>query len=387
MHKKLTDKLVAALKAPTDKPQINIFDSSYPALCLRVGQHGKAWTLHYRQNGKQHRITLGHYPDMGLADARDAWHQRRKQISEGHVLVAVNAPVAVAALTVADALSQWFAAWERGKRDNSVKSVKGHCRVIAGAWGDRAVSSIMKHDCLSLIDSLASQNKITSARLLYASLASFFKWLLKRDVITVNPMGGNERKDIGKSVARDRVLSDDELATLLRHVRGVNKYDAHLSAVHLLMLTGCRGEEIAGLRWSEINGDNSISFPAERMKNGDPFLLPLTSHIKDVLGRIPRIAGCPLVFGPTPLRFDRAKKRIDEATELTGWQFRDLRRTMQTGLQSLGFSHEVIDACVAHKLTGVRRVYLKHNYYDEKRQALHAWGEQLSRFSHVSAQV
>ena len=103
------------------------------------------------------------------------------------------------------------------------------------------------------------------------------------------------------------------------------------------MLTGCRGEEIAGLRWSEVNGEK-IEIPAERMKNGDPFLLPITTHIQAVLDRIPHIAGCELVFGPTPLRFDRAKKRIDDATGITGWQFRDLRRTLQTGLQSLGFT-------------------------------------------------
>ena len=194
-------------------------------------------------------------------------------------------------------------------------------------------------------------------------------------------MEGLARKDLGSENSRDRVLSDAELAKLLAYVRGANQYDPHLVATHMMMLTGNRMEEISALRWDEINGDE-IHFPAERMKNGLAFDLPLSSQAKSILATVPRISGCPFVFtinGKTPLKsWDKAKKQIDAATGITNWQHRDLRRTMQTGLQRLGFPEDVIDACIAHVKTGVKKVYMRHKYAVEKRAAFEAWGDWIS---------
>jgi integrase len=135
------------------------------------------------------------------------------------------------------------------------------------------------------------------------------------------------------------------------------------------------------LRWDEVKAD-VIEFPGERMKNRIAFDLPITTHLKAVLDSVPRIAGCPYVFtadGKTAIRkWDHAKRRIDNATGITGWQIRDLRRTVATGIQKLGFAEDVADACLAHLKTGVKRVYLRHLYTDEKRKAFEAWGDWIT---------
>jgi integrase len=381
-QKLLTEKFVASVKATKDVPQVDYFDLGHPALALRVGHRDKVFTFHYRVGGKLKRAKLGRYPEMTLAEAREAWRLHRKALTEGKVLVAVDAPSQVAVLIVSAVVAQWLDAWRRDKRDNTVKAVERQLKTeILPAWGERDIRTIGKHDVLSLLDSITNRGAVVQARRVFATLQTFFRWCRKRDVILVNPMEGLARKDLGSENGRDRVLSDGELAKLFAYVRGANEYDPYLAATHILMLTGNRMEEVSALRWDEIN-DDEIHFPASRMKNGLPFDLPMSSQVKAVLATVPRIHGCPFVFtmdGKTPLKsWDKAKKRIDAATGLSDWQHRDLRRTMQTGLQRLRFAEDVIDACIAHVKTGVKKVYMRHKYAAEKRKALQAWGDWIS---------
>jgi integrase len=384
-QKLLTEKFVASVKATKDVAQVDYFDLGHPALALRVGHRDKVFTFHYRQGGKLKRQKLGRYPEMTLAEAREAWRLHRKALAEGKVLVAVDAPTQVAVRIVSAVAAQYLEQWRRDKRDNSITAVERHFRAeIVPAWGERDIRTIVKDDILNLLDSITRRGAVVQARRVFATLQTFFRWCRKRDVILINPMEGLARKDLGKENSRDRVLSDSELAKLLGYVRGVNEYDPHLVATHVMILTGNRVEEISALRWDEIT-DDVIEFPAERMKNKLPFDLPLSSQVKAVLATVPRINGCPYVFttnGKTPLKsWDKAKKRIDAATGLRNWQHRDLRRTMQTGLQKLRYPEDVIDACIAHVKTGVKKVYMRHKYAAEKREALQAWGDHLSTFS------
>ena len=201
------------------------------------------------------------------------------------------------------------------------------------AWADRDLTSISKHDVLSVLDSLTKRGAVPQARRLFAT------WCLKRDLLSVSPVASIEKKDLSRENSRERVLSDAELGKLLALVRGANEYDPYLVATHLMILTGARKEEISGLCWDEINAD-TIELPASRMKNGLPFDLPITPLMASILETNPRFEGSPYVFttnGKSSLRhWDRAKKSIDAKSGVTGWQHRDLRRTMQTGLQRLG---------------------------------------------------
>jgi integrase len=380
--KLLTEKFVASVKASKDVAQVDYFDLGHPALALRVGNRDKVFTFHYRAGGKLKRAKLGRYPEMTLAEAREAWRLHRKALAEGKVLVAVDAATSVAALMVSDVVAQWLEGWQRDKAANTVKAVERQLKSeILPAWGARDIRSIGKHDVLGLLDAITNRGAIVQARRVFATLQTFFRWCRKRDVILVNPMEGLARKDLGNENSRDRVLTDSELGKLLAYVRGANQYDPHLVATHFLILSGNRLEEVSALRWEEINSD-SIHLPAERMKNKLPFDLPLTPQLRAILDSVPRIAGCPYVFtinGTTPLKsWDKAKKRIDAATGVTNWQHRDLRRTMATGMQRLGIAEDVIDACIAHVKTGVKKVYQRHLYASQKRAAFEAWGDWIT---------
>jgi len=357
--KRLTDRFVASVKAPKDVVQVDYFDEGFPALALRVGHREKTWTLHRRDNGILKRVKLGRFPEMSLADAREAWRQNRLG------LLTVNN------MLVKAVVAEWLGTWEHGKAVNTVKSVRGQVsRVILPAWGARNISEISKRDVTGMLDGF--KDKPRTARHLFSTLRQLFDFCLQREIIKVDPMAGLRKKNFGVAPDRDRVLNDDELATLMRWCRGTNEYDPNRASALLLILTGARSDMIASLRWDEING-TMISFGGERMKTGVPFELPITAQMRTIIDTIPRTSS-PLVFRNGVLN-DKAKMKLDAATGLTNWQWRDIRRTVSTGMQRLGVSSTVIDAVQAHAMTGVKRVYQRHHFAAEKREAMDRWGE------------
>jgi integrase len=377
MHRDLTEKFCQAVKLPKDAVQLNVFDSCYPALCLRVGRHSKAWTFHFRKDCKQHRVVLGKYPDMSLAEAREAWRKAREGLPIARPSWGAVAPASPSFDSV---IAEWFQSWKVGLAENSVVAVESQLRThILPALGTRNLADISKRDAMALLDNV-KQRAPSQAIQVYGTLKKFFEWCCKRDILAVNPLATIDKKDIGTPGERDRVLSDDELVKLVRYVRGSNVFDPYRTATFLLILTGARRDMIGSMRWEDVNGE-TIAFPGERMKNGEAFELPLTPRIRAVLDSIPRIVGCPFVFGHRLTHWSKSKPKIDKATGVKDWQLRDIRRTVSTGMQRLGIAPDVIDAVQAHTMTGIKRVYQRHHYRAEKLRALEVWGEFVNKLA------
>ena len=206
--KPLTDRFVAGIKPTEGIPQQDYFDTGYSGLALRVGHRDKVFTYHYRAGGKLHRMRLGRYPEMTLAEARDAWLNARKALATGDMQIVRQRTIS----TIESVIAEWLEAWKRGKAENTVKAVRSQVSTyVLPAWGPRNVADITKRDALALLDGITGRGAIVQARRVYATLASFFKWCLKRDIITADPMAAIERKDLGAEKSRDRVLSDEEL--------------------------------------------------------------------------------------------------------------------------------------------------------------------------------
>ena len=135
------------------------------------------------------------------------------------------------------------------------------------------------------------------------------------------------------------------------------------------------------MTWGEIAADLSTwTIPARRAKNGVAHLVPLSSQAQAILRAAPHIEGNDLVFpglrGPFN-GFSKAKEALDEASGVKDWRLHDLRRTMATGLQKLGVRLEVTEAVLNHvsgSRAGIVGVYQRHDWADEKRAALDAWG-------------
>jgi integrase len=155
--------------------------------------------------------------------------------------------------------------------------------------------------------------------------------------------------------------------------------------VKLLLLTGQRAEEIAGLSWSEIDLDRGvIKLPGERTKNHRPHTIPLAPMAADILAARERRKDRDLVFGTGNGGFDgwsKAKVALDAKLNIAAWRIHDLRRTAATGMADVGIQPHVIEAVLNHvsgSKAGVAGIYNRSDYKTEKASALALWANQLS---------
>jgi integrase len=207
-------------------------------------------------------------------------------------------------------------------------------------------------------------------------LSGCYSWAMRRGLADANPTIGTEAEP---ERPRDRVLSVDE-------VRAVWQACGHLGdfgvIVRLLMLTGQRRTEVAGLSWPEIDVDKALwTLPAGRSKNGRQHEVPLS---KQALALIVGRRG-PFLFGRdgrTPFSgYSRAKARLDEMLgDMPTWILHDIRRSTVTHMAELGIAPHVIEAVINHisgHKGGIAGIYNHAQYREPKRIALQAWGDWL----------
>jgi integrase len=157
--------------------------------------------------------------------------------------------------------------------------------------------------------------------------------------------------------------------------------------VHLLTLTGQRRDEVAGMRWSELNLEKRLwTLPRGRVKNDKGHEVPLSAQAIMVIKTVPKKAGEDLLFsttGKSPISgFSKTKATIDEKSGVTEWTFHDLRRTLASGMARLGIALPVIEKVLNHtsgSFRGIVGIYQRHEFADEKRHALDAWAAHVMR--------
>ena len=232
-----------------------------------------------------------------------------------------------------------------------------------------------------------------------------FAWAVKRGAVRVNPFAD---LPVAKSIAkRERVLSDAEIAEIWRAAG--DAASPYGTIVRLLILTGQRRGEVAGMTWGELSDDLATwTLPGERTKNGARTPFPSARQARDLLRallsrRCERGQAClrerrarrlvlPGAVGTPFAGWSKAKRALDKAimdarakaaaaagerpAPLVPWSVHDLRRTVATGLQRLGVRLEVTEAVLNHisgSRGGIAGVYQRHDWAAEKRAALDAW--------------
>ena len=374
----LTAASVDRIKPPASG-QAEYFDKGFPGLALRISYGGgKSFVFFYRIGGKLRRMTLGTYPAISLAQARQAWRDARQDVAAGRDPAQVRKREVMGTnfKSVAD---EWL---DRDQSKNKTAKLVRHIveRDLVPVWGHRAVTDITRRDVRDLIDSIADRGAPIGARRVHAYVHRFFRWCVGRDIIEANPAADMPKP--GSETKRDRVLSDEELISVWNAAGDIGW--PYGDAIRLLILTGARREEIGQLRWSEIKGDG-VTLEGARTKNGAPQTIPLSLAATTVLQRVPRIADSKQVFAPNGRTavssWSRAKAKLDELSGVSDWRIHDLRRTVATGLQRLGVNLQTIEAVLGHtsgSRSGVVGVYQRHSFDAEKRAALEAWGANVA---------
>jgi integrase len=379
---RLTARSVEAMKPSPTRQEIP--DSFLPGLYLIQQPSGaRSWAVRYRHQGVTRKHTLGSFPQIDLKTARALGAKALRRVAEGHDPAREKILARAAKADSVDRIVEDFL--ERHvRRSNRPRTAQETERLlrqhILPRWRGRMVHEVTRRDVLDILDRVVDGGAPIAANRVLAAVRKFFNWCVARDIIADSPCAGVKPPTAER--ARDRVLADDELKRVLQAADKVGGMFGPL--VKLLALTGQRRDEIARLRWEEVDLEKRVlTLPAERTKNNQPHEIPLSNAALAVLESVPRVTGSPFVLtngGASPASgYSKGKRRLDALLpeDMPPWRLHDLRRTAASGMARLAINLPVIEKVLNHasgSFAGIVGVYQKHSFADEKRAALEAWG-------------
>jgi integrase len=410
----LTDRLLRGLpKKPAPKGKhYDVMDSVVPGLGVRVSDTGHCtFVLIARFPGGKNptRRRLGECGALALETARNTARQWLELIGKGRDPADVEEHARAAELRRQG--NTFAAVAEDFIRDKLPTERKGSeverdiRRDLISAWGKRPISEITRRDIRKLI--VAKKAKAPAqARNMLGIIKRFFAWAVDKEDYGLEASPADTLKPsliIGDKVSGDRILTNDELFALWRAAERLPY--PHGQVYKILMLTALRLNEAADATWFEFNFTEKVwIIPAARMKGkyskARPHAVPLTDDMLALLEKLPRFNSGDHLFsttsGASPVWMtDKVKKRVDarmlrtlralarrrgddpDKVTLPRWVNHDIRRSVRSQLSRLKVSEEAREAVMAHVRPGIKGVYDRHDYLDEKRGALVAWESRL----------
>ena len=384
-------------RAPKGK-RVEKYDSGADGLCLRITDRGsKTWCISYHfpdEDGeiKHHRFTIGPWPAIGVAEARDQARliksQARARIDPKAVREAAwekqRAEIKSKGRKNFTAIAENYIALEVPGLKRGSESEALIRKVLIPVWGARQASKIEPGDLTEITDRLQIDGKPAAARHVYEVATRVFNWTQGRGDIGASPFAA--MKPPVKKVPRGRALKEHEIKALWHGLTEMAYPFGPLQ--QLLLLLGQRRSEVAEMQWSEIDvGKRQWTIPAARSKNQSEHIVPLPDAAVDILDSLPRFTEGNYVFtttaGEKPVSgFSKTKVKIDQIlaehdTAIVNWRTHDLRRTCRTGMARLGVPEIVSERVLNHLPQGLGKIYNLYAYLNENRDALDRWAQEV----------
>ena len=244
-----------------------------------------------------------------------------------------------------------------------------------------------------MLDPIVEAGRIQAAHKLREVAVRIVNWAIERDEIDdleVNllapPRGRGKGNGALKRARRDRVLSEPEIRA---NWMACDLVDPPLFGVLIraLLLLGQRRSEVAGMEWPELDLDRGLwEISASRYKTRLPHVVPLPPPAVELLQELPRVDEV-YVFSTEPgthfSGFSKSMDRLRRLSGTAGWTIHDLRRTARTGMSPLknAAGHrvgaDIAERVLGHVVGGVRGIYDRYAYLDEKRGALDLWAARI----------
>jgi integrase len=392
----LTDLGIKKLPLPDKRREVP--DGKVSGLYLVLQPSGaRSWALRYRVAGKPTKLTIGPYPAIDLAAARKRALEALGDVAGGKDPAAEKQASRAALKAAREAetdrvekvVDLFVERHAKPKTRDWRETERILIKEVVGRWSGRRLSQITRAHVHEMLDEIIDRGAPIRANRVFAQFRKMCRWAVERGIIDRSPCDG--MRPPSPETPRDHVLSDDEIKLVWAACEQIGWPFGPIGK--LLLLTGARRDEVAGMTWAELNLDaRTWTLPSSRTKNKREHVVPLSDTAVNILKALPRNEGkAGLVFtttGRTPVSgFSKAKVEIDAAiVKLAGkpmpdWIFHDIRRTVATGLQKLNVKLEVTEAVLNHvsgSRAGIVGVYQRHEYRDEKRASLNAWARKLN---------
>jgi integrase len=380
MTKALTQAAIEKMKPTAARREIP--DGLVAGLYLVQQPSGaRSWAVRYRHAGKPAKFTLGPWPAVTIAKAREFGRDAIIAVKQGRdpskERKAAKAKTIAAAADTVKAICEEYLLRE-GKKLRTVHQRERILeRLVYPVLGAKQIEAVKRSDIIRLLDQIEDENGPRMAHEVLAILRKIMNWYATRSDEFRSPIIRGMGRVNAKERARARILTDDEL----RHVwAATSAAEPFPSFIRFLLLTAARRAEAAAMRWSELDGAD-WTLPAARNKTKVDLVRPLSTAARAVLARLPRIG--PFVFSRTG---DSAlsgisffKTEFDIVCGVTDWRPHDLRRTARSLMSRAGVLSDHAERCLGHVIGGVRGVYDRYEYHAEKKHAYEALAAQIER--------
>jgi integrase len=376
---KLTRDALNSLTLPAGKLDHVYWDDSLPGFGCRLRGSRKTWLVQYRIRGRQHRESLGDIRKVSLESARGIARKRFAQIELGVDPSAERAAARLAevstALTFKSVAERYLDTKKSALRSSTYNAAVLHFTTHWAPFATLPIGTIGRADIAARLQALVKERGKVAAARARANLSALFAWAMREGLVDSNPTIATNRPDAGTR-PRERVLSNDEIVAIWNASDNDNG-----RIIRLLILLGCRRQEIGSLLWREIDLENGLmTISGERAKNHRTSVLALPPVALEILRSIPPRG--EYVFGRNGFRsWSDLKAEIDERSRVSGWTWHDVRRTAATGMNEIGIAPHLVEQILNHQSghkRGVAGVYNKSVYANEVRIALVRWAEHIA---------
>lgn len=393
----LTDTKLRNIKPMEKLYKVNDRDGLYVAV---TPAGSISFRYNYSINGRQETITFGRYGIGGitLSEAREQLGEAKKMVANGKSPAKEKARDK-ARVKDAETFGAWAEKWLRGyQMADSTRDMRRsvYTRELEKKFSNHKLTEITHEDLRALTDAIVERGAPATAVHAREIVLQVFRWAIERGQKVDNPADLVRPASIAKFEPRDRVLTPEEIKLMYQYMGRIGTSPSIRAAIKLLLLTMVRKSELTNARWSEINFSEALwTIPKERMKRRNPHLVFLSQQVMDILIALKTFSGGSDYVLPSRYDSDQPmssatlnrvlemtyKLAQQEGISLSKFGPHDLRRTASTLLHEAGYNTDWIEKCLAHEQKGVRAVYNKAEYREQRTAMLQDWADMVDSWT------
>lgn len=394
----LTDAKLRTLKAADKAYKLSDRDGMY-VMVLTTGTI--SFRYNYRINGRQETLVLGSYGGRGgmaLSEAREKLIEAKKGLAAGKSPARQKAREKQRVVS-AGTFGEWAEMWlKKHTMAESTRDMRRSVyeRELAPKYGRQKMEEVTHEDLRTLCDQIVERGAPATAVHVREIVLMVYRYANERGCQHENPADKVRPSSIARFQPKDRALAPEEISLAYQYLERVSTVPTNKLAVKLLLLTLVRKSELSDATWDEFNFTNAVwIIPGERMKRRNPHIVYLSSQVLDILIALKTCAGGSRYVLPSRYDADKpiSKATLNQVTTLTYLAAQkdgkplgkfgphDLRRTASTLLHEAGYNSDWIEKCLAHEQKGVRAVYNKAEYAEQRRTMLQEWADMVTRWT------
>lgn len=377
------------------KPQEKVYtakDKTNNGLFLEIRPTGrKTWAYRYTFNGKQEKLTLGRYPDLSLKDARQARDEAASQAAKGispqqqKIKEQQGHLETILFRDYGERYTKEVILKDRANPESMLMYLNND---IYPMLGHIAMKDVGIEDIRRTIWRKKEQGYDAAANQVRGLLKRMFDYAVTLGLVPHNPVMAIPTRHVFKAKPRDRYLSTGEIRAYYTTLLDSRIYKSRKLGLLLSLLTLLRKSELLAAKWEHINFDQKIWLIPEtkadsKTGHSREMVVYMSNQVVDILKELKTIAGNePFVFVGRKRgthishnAFNTAQKAALALTDIPNFTIHDLRRTASTHLNEQGFNRDAIEKCLNHTATGVRGVYNKAEYANERIKMMQKWSD------------